>query len=65
MNIIYLLIAVSFFIALLFLVAFFIAIRTGQYDDIHTPPMRILFQDEIDSLGYSESYTHEEPNPTN
>lgn len=59
MNIIYLLIAVSFFIALLFLAAFFIAIRTGQYDDIHTPAMRILFKDEVESDEYSESYTHE------
>ncbi len=46
MSVIYLLIAVSFLIAIIFLVAFFLAIKTGQYDDMHTPSMRILFDDE-------------------
>lgn len=46
MSVIFLLIGVSFFIAILFLLAFFFAIRTGQYEDTHTPSIRILFDDE-------------------
>jgi len=46
MSAIYLLIGVSFLIALGFLMAFFFAIKTGQYDDTHTPSIRMLFDDE-------------------
>lgn len=46
MNIFYLLIGVSLFAALIFLAAFIWAVRTGQFDDNETPPMRILFDDE-------------------
>ncbi len=46
MNILYLLIGVSLLAALVFLVLFIWAVRTGQYDDNHTPAIRILFEDE-------------------
>lgn len=46
MEIIILLIGISFFIALLFLAAFFWAVGTGQYDDDYTPSVRILFDDK-------------------
>ena len=46
MNILYLLIAVSLFAALSFLVLFIWAVRTGQYEDTYTPSVRILFEDE-------------------
>lgn len=46
MNILYLLIGVSLLAALSFLVLFIWAVRTGQYDDIYTPSVRILFDDE-------------------
>lgn len=45
MEVILLLIAVSLLIALLFLVGFFWAVGTGQYDDEVTPAIRILFDD--------------------
>ena len=32
--------------ALIFLAAFFWAYKTGQNDDVHTPGIRILFDDE-------------------
>ena len=38
---------VSLIIALFFLVSFFWAIRSGQYDDDYTPSVTILFDDEI------------------
>lgn len=48
MSIIYLLIGCSVLMALLFLSAFFWAQRSGQNDDLYTPSMRILLDDEED-----------------
>ncbi len=45
MSIIYLLIVLSLLIAVIFLVSFFWAIRTGQYDDEYTPSVRMLLDD--------------------
>ncbi|MFZ1703371.1 MAG: cbb3-type cytochrome oxidase assembly protein CcoS [Saprospiraceae bacterium] len=47
MNIILLLIIVSILVAGLFLVAFFWAVNTGQYDDDYTPSVRILLEDDM------------------
>lgn len=47
MNIIYMLLAISVVIALVFFIAFIISVRKGQYDDTYTPSVRILFDDEI------------------
>jgi cbb3-type cytochrome oxidase maturation protein len=47
MNIIYFLIGCSVLMALIFLGAFFWAQRSGQNDDLCTPAMRILLDDEI------------------
>ena len=46
MNILYFLIGCSILLALVFLVAFFWAQRSGQHDDLHTPAMRILLEDK-------------------
>lgn len=48
MNIIYFLIGCSVLLALLFLLAFFWAQRTGQNDDLYTPSVRILLDDEAE-----------------
>ena len=48
MNIIYFLIACSVLLALLFLLAFFWAQRSGQNDDLYTPSVRILLDDETE-----------------
>jgi len=45
-GIIYLLISVSLFIAIIFLLAFFWAAKSGQFEDEQGPAMRILFDDE-------------------
>jgi len=45
MKIIFLLIAISLLLAIGFLVAFFWAVRGGQYEDEYTPSVRILFDD--------------------
>lgn len=47
MNILYLLIGVSLFAALIFLWLFVWSVRSGQYDDSYTPSVRILFDDEV------------------
>ncbi|MEX0648967.1 MAG: cbb3-type cytochrome oxidase assembly protein CcoS [Balneolaceae bacterium] len=50
MEVIFMLIGFSLFVALIFLGLFFWAVRDGQYDDAHTPAIRILFDNkETDS----------------
>lgn len=44
---IYVLIGFSILLALIFLLAFFWASKSGQNDDLYTPGVRILFDDEI------------------
>ncbi len=46
MNIVLLLILSSVIAAAAFLIAFLWATATGQYDDVHTPALRVLFEDE-------------------
>lgn len=47
MNIIYLLLAISVIVALVFFAAFIISVKNGQYDDVYTPSVRMLFEDEL------------------
>lgn len=47
MSILFLLILISLSVALLFLGAFFWAIRMGQYDDEYTPSVRMLLEEQI------------------
>ena len=46
MAILTLLIFVSLFVAAAFLGAFWWAMRDGQYEDEHTPSVRMLFDDD-------------------
>lgn len=47
MSVIYLLLAISIIVALIFFAAFILSIRSGQYDDSYTPSVRMLFEDEV------------------
>jgi cbb3-type cytochrome oxidase maturation protein len=47
MSIIYLLLAVSLVMAVIFLGIFIYNLHNGQFDDDYTPSIRILFEDEI------------------
>ncbi|MFY0631489.1 MAG: cbb3-type cytochrome oxidase assembly protein CcoS [Flavobacteriaceae bacterium] len=47
MSVIYLLLALSILVALIFFIAFIVSVRSGQYDDSYTPSVRMLFDDEI------------------
>lgn len=46
MEVIYLLIAFSLLVALIFLGLFFWAVKTGQFDDQYTPSIRMLFDEK-------------------
>jgi cbb3-type cytochrome oxidase maturation protein len=41
------LLAVSVIVALVFFVAFIVSVKDGQYDDVYTPSVRMLFEDEL------------------
>ena len=47
MNIIFMLIAASLVIAVLFFILFVKSVKSGQYDDVYTPSVRMLFEDEL------------------
>jgi len=47
MTIIYMLLAISVFVALIFFVLFIYSVKKGQYDDTYTPSVRMLFDDEL------------------
>ncbi len=47
MNIIYMLLAISVVIAVGFFIAFVKSVDQGQYDDMYTPSVRMLFDDEL------------------
>jgi cbb3-type cytochrome oxidase maturation protein len=47
MSVIYLLISISIVVAIVFFVAFIMAVKKGQYDDDYTPSVRMLFDDEL------------------
>ena len=49
MGVIFFLILFSISVALIFLAAFFWAVKTGQFDDQYTPSVRILFDEKNSS----------------
>jgi cbb3-type cytochrome oxidase maturation protein len=47
MEVIYITIGVSITVALLFFYFFLKSVKSGQYEDIETPAVRMLFDDEL------------------
>lgn len=47
MSVIYLLLSVSVLVAIIFFIVFIISVKSGQYDDMYTPSVRMLFDDEL------------------
>ena len=47
MSIIYMLLAISVIVAIGFFIVFIISVKKGQYDDVYTPSVRMLFEDEV------------------
>ena len=64
MSIIYMLLAVSVFVALVFFAAFIFSVKKGQYDDTYTPSVRMLFEDELVKATPTTPTTPATPQPT-
>ncbi|TFG73394.1 MAG: cbb3-type cytochrome oxidase assembly protein CcoS [Flavobacteriales bacterium] len=47
MSVIYVLLTISIVVAVIFFMAFIVAVKSGQYDDSYTPSVRMLFEDEL------------------
>ncbi|MGS0525191.1 cbb3-type cytochrome oxidase assembly protein CcoS [Zobellia nedashkovskayae] len=47
MSVIFVLLAISIVIAVIFFIAFIVSVKSGQYDDSYTPSVRMLFDDEL------------------
>ncbi|NGP88802.1 cbb3-type cytochrome oxidase assembly protein CcoS [Fodinibius halophilus] len=62
MEVIFMLVGFSLMVALLFLGLFFWAVRDGQYDDGHTPAMRILFDKNKDNTKEQSKTTNTKNN---
>jgi cbb3-type cytochrome oxidase maturation protein len=58
MTIIYLLLALSILVALIFFFAFVFSVKKGQYDDMYTPSVRMLFDDELVKPNHDKSSTN-------
>ena len=51
---IFILIGLSLFVAIIFLILFFWNVKSGQYDDDYTPSVRILFDNEVKTKSKDE-----------
>jgi cbb3-type cytochrome oxidase maturation protein len=60
MSVIYLLISISILVAIVFFIAFIMAVKTGQYDDDYTPSVRMLFDDELKTTKSKQIKTNTE-----
>jgi cbb3-type cytochrome oxidase maturation protein len=47
MSVILILILISLVVAIVFLSAFFWAVKSGQFDDTYSPSVRMLFDDKL------------------
>jgi cbb3-type cytochrome oxidase maturation protein len=54
MSVIIILITVSLLVAGAFLVSFFWAVRSGQYEDDYTPSVRILYEEKLQDENKSD-----------
>lgn len=66
MSVIYVLLTISIVVAVFFFIAFIVSVRSGQYDDLYTPSVRMLFEDELvkpaSPSGKKKGNTVEKPN---
>ena len=65
MNIVFFMIIVSLFIAIIFFILFLKSVKSGQYDDMYTPSVRMLFDDEFIEKKEDTSETETEINQSN
>jgi cbb3-type cytochrome oxidase maturation protein len=65
MSVIYILLAISIIVAIVFFIAFILSVKSGQYDDAFTPSVRMLFEDELvkeKTEKLSKTHTKFQPN---
>ena len=55
MGIIYIMLIVSLFLAIFFLLAFLWATKNGQFEDDKTPSIRILYDNELELNNHKQS----------
>jgi len=60
MGVLYLLIIAALIVAIGFLIAFIWAVKTGQFDDTHTPSIRILLDDNNHNSSNEETIKEDE-----
>lgn len=58
MYVLLILLGASLLVAIGFLLAFWWAVRNGQYDDTYTPSVRMLFEDKSVPLDTEHSDKH-------
>lgn len=63
MTLVYVILPVSLLIAAGFVVAFAIATRRGQFDDLKTPGMRMLFDEDADQRSTAQGVRRATENP--
>lgn len=63
MSVIYVLLTISIFVAVIFFIAFIVSVKSGQYDDSYTPSVRMLFEDELVTKKSSEEIKIENIQP--
>lgn len=67
MSVIFIALPVTLLLACGFVIAFVWCARKGQFDDLETPAIRILFEDEPDRAGTAEdreTRQRESPSPS-
>ena len=47
MSVIFMLLAISIVVAVIFFIAFIVSVKRGQYEDSYTPSVRMLFDDDL------------------
>lgn len=55
MDILFFTIPLALILALIFIVAFIISVKMGQYDDLKTPSYKILLDDQLDTTKQDKS----------
>lgn len=64
-NIVFLMISVSIVIAVIFFILFIKSVKSGQYDDMYTPSVRMLFDDEFVDKSHQTKSKPNSINPNN
>lgn len=62
MEVIYILLSISVIIALAFLVAFIWSVKKGQYEDVTSPSIRILYESDNETLSLNNKSDNQKTN---